>query len=114
MMVLRVSSIFVLGLALLAAGCASRGAPATVPTGAEQGAAANAEVAPGDQVALRIWNEPEISDAFTVAESGYVPLPKLGAVRAAAYTVAELEDTLRLAYTEYLRNPSVNIVILRR
>lgn len=112
---MRPQSYVLLGTSLLAvglAGCASiRGGTAGVflPTDAAQ-----ADVRPGDRVALKIWNEPAMSDTFTVAENGEVILPKLGAMRVASHSVGSLQDSVRTAYTAYLRNPSVEISVLRR
>lgn len=69
---------------------------------------------PGDRVVLKIWNEPEMSDTFTVAQNGRVILPRLGAVDVEGVPILELEDSLRGAYETYLRNPSVEILVLRR
>lgn len=73
-----------------------------------------ATVKPGDQVVLRVWREPELSGTFSVAASGDVILPRLGAVRASNHTVGALQDLLRLAYAEYLRDPAFEVTVLRR
>jgi protein involved in polysaccharide export with SLBB domain len=87
----------------------------SVPMDAElRASAASAQVRPGDRIALRIWMEPEMSDTFRVAQNGDVVLPKLGAVRVNGQQVAALEDSLRVAYSEFLRNPSVEVTVLRR
>lgn len=103
-----------IGLAILA-GCSTA---ATSETPAyltpQETAAADVFVRPGDQVALHIWNEPEMSDTFSVASDGLVTLPRLGAVRVDGRSVREIETELREAYSEYLHNPSVDVVVLRR
>ena len=78
------------------------------------GSAGEATVLSGDRVLLRIWNEPEMSDTFTVAENGSVALPLVGTVPTAGKSVHEVQDTLRVAFAEFLRNPSVDIAVLRR
>ena len=55
-----------------------------------------------------------MSDTFRIAESGEAVLPKLGQVQASGRNIAELRDSLRTAYARYLRNPSVEITVLRR
>lgn len=77
-------------------------------------AGAGAMPRPGDRIALKIWNEPEMSDTFNISERGDAILPKLGAVRVTALPLAQLQDSLRRAYSVYLRNPSVEIAVLRR
>jgi polysaccharide export outer membrane protein len=69
---------------------------------------------PGDRIALKIWNEPEMSDTFNISERGEAILPKLGSVHVTALPLAALQDSLRRAYAVYLRNPSVEISVLRR
>lgn len=73
-----------------------------------------ARVRPGDRVALKVWMEPELSDTFTVAADGNVVLPKLGTVRASSHSVSALQDSLRQAYAVYLRNPALEVTVLRR
>lgn len=79
-----------------------------VPTG---GAAL---VQPGDQVRLRIEREPEMSDTFHVDMNGEVVLPRLGSVKVADQTAESLQEFLRGAYARYLRDPSIEITLLRR
>jgi polysaccharide export outer membrane protein len=69
---------------------------------------------PGDRIALKIWNEPEMSDTFNISERGEAILPKLGTVQVTSLPLAALQDSLRRAYAVYLRNPSVEIAVLRR
>src|SRR5688500_12015372 len=54
-------------------------------------------------------------DTFLVAQNGNVVLPRpLGPTRADGVIVSELEDSIRAAYTTYLRNPYVEVFVLRR
>ena len=69
---------------------------------------------PGDKIALHIWNEREMSDTFNIAENGEVILPKLGPVYVLNQSIPALQDSLRRAYSVYLRNPSIEITVLRR
>ncbi|MGH7458063.1 MAG: polysaccharide biosynthesis/export family protein [Longimicrobiaceae bacterium] len=74
----------------------------------------DARLYPGDQVAVEIWREPDLGGTHTVSESGTLVLPRLGEVDVADLTAGELQTFLRRAYSEYLRDPSVEISILRR
>lgn len=98
-------------LAALPAGVAAQqgGDTAAAPAG---GTAALPR--PGDRIALKIWNEPEMSDTFNISERGEAILPKLGAMQVTALPLGALQDSLRRAYAVYLRNPSVEIAVLRR
>jgi protein involved in polysaccharide export with SLBB domain len=76
--------------------------------------AAAARPQPGDRVFLHIVGEPELSDTVTVNERGEVAFPKLGVVNIAGFTIAALQDTVRARYAVILRNPAVEVVLLRR
>lgn len=93
------------------AGAAQQAEPAANGAAAS---VAEANARPGDRVWLRIWNEPEMSDTFNISETGEVVLPKLGSVHVADLGASLLQDSLRRAYSVYLRNPSVEVVVLRR
>jgi protein involved in polysaccharide export with SLBB domain len=77
-------------------------------------AAAEGVIQPGDQVTLRIFREPELSGQFTVSEVGSLVLPRLGSVQVAEMTVSALQTTLAERYAEFLRNPAIEITVLRR
>lgn len=79
-----------------------------------QMAAADATIQPGDRVQLDIWREDELSGEYSVDERGEVVLPMLGVVRVDHLQPGELRDTLREEYGEYLRNPSIEVTVLRR
>jgi polysaccharide export outer membrane protein len=49
-----------------------------------------------------------------VNERGEVSLTKLGVVQVSRFTITELQDTLRVRYSRYLRDPGIDIVLLRR
>lgn len=73
-----------------------------------------ARVQPGDRVAVKIFREPSLSDDVMVNERGDIVLPKVGVVHAATMSIRALEDTLRIRYATYLRNPDIAISVLRR
>jgi protein involved in polysaccharide export with SLBB domain len=93
-----------------------------IPVAAQEGNAARsaestagaATVRPGDQVNLRIFREPEMSGTYAVSESGELVLPRLGRIAVTDLTPEALQDSLVSAYTHYLRNPSIEISVLRR
>jgi polysaccharide export outer membrane protein len=75
---------------------------------------AQALLHPGDVVRLRVWREPDLSGDFPVDESGLVTFPKIGGFNALDYTPLSLKKKLLEAYAVYLRNPSVEVTMLRR
>lgn len=83
---------------------APRPASATVTAGMQ----------PGDVIRLQIWREPDLSGEFPVDRHGIVTFPKLGPLSVAAETAESLKSRLVTAYQEYLRNPSIEVTLLRR
>ena len=65
---------------------------------------------PGDQVAISVFGEPDLSVEFTLSDSGALNYPFLGEIRVAGLTMPELEkriaDGLR---GDYLIKPDVTV-----
>ena len=65
---------------------------------------------PGDQVAISVFGEPDLSVEFTLGDSGALNYPFLGEIRVAGLTMPELEkriaDGLR---GDYLIKPDVTV-----
>jgi polysaccharide export outer membrane protein len=72
------------------------------------------QVHSGDRIALRVFQEEAMSDTFVVSQSGEVILPRLGPVQVEGAEVVALQDSLRTAFGKYLRNPAVEVTVLRR
>lgn len=69
----------------------------------------------GDRLVVRIFGgEQLLADTISVSQSGTVILPKLGAVAVTGYPMTAIPDSLRARYAVFLRNPTVEIVVLRR
>jgi polysaccharide export outer membrane protein len=75
---------------------------------------ANASLKPGDVLRLRIWREPDWSGDYQVDENGMAVLPRLGATVVAAVPADQLRRQLVEQYRQFLNNPSVEIIPLRR
>lgn len=69
---------------------------------------------PGDVVRLRIWREPDLSGEYQVQNSGTVVFPRLGEYVVIDETPMTLEARLLVDYRQYLRNPSIEVTVLRR
>ncbi|HEX7050679.1 MAG TPA: polysaccharide biosynthesis/export family protein [Longimicrobiales bacterium] len=69
---------------------------------------------PGDVVQLRIWREEDLSGEFPIAADGTVVLPKIGVWKATGVPPDSLEAAIIEAFRRYLRNPSIQVVFLRR
>ncbi|MBC7791522.1 MAG: SLBB domain-containing protein [Anaerolineae bacterium] len=68
----------------------------------------------GDAIRLRIWREPDMSGDFTVGADGVVVLPQLGSLNVTELPLDSLQRHLVSAYSVFLRNPSIDIILLRR
>lgn len=68
----------------------------------------------GDRVAVKIWSDPTMTDTYTVAASGRVALPKIGVLPAERMDATELQDSVIRAYTALVRDPAVEVTVLRR
>ena len=108
---LRLRLSLALALALASA------SPAYGRSAADSAAAAtdsSSVLRPGDVVRLRIWREPDLSGDFPVDENGVAVFPKIGPLPVTHEAPESLKSKLVTAYQTYLRNPSVDVTMLRR
>jgi polysaccharide biosynthesis/export protein len=68
----------------------------------------------GDRISLVVEGEAELSDTFTVTPSRMLRLPTIGDVSVRGVLRAEIEDHLRKAIGEFIRNPVVRTRTLVR
>jgi polysaccharide export outer membrane protein len=71
---------------------------------------------PGDQLALRGWPASAFGAPVqaTIDDRGFVVLPQIGEVPASQIPLDRLRDTIRARYEKFIRNPEVDVSILRR
>lgn len=69
---------------------------------------------PGDRIRLKIWREPDLSGEYDVDEAGQAVFPKVGPMQVTGMSPATLKQTLVQAYERFLRNPAVEVRLLRR
>jgi protein involved in polysaccharide export with SLBB domain len=81
---------------------------------AGDGAQGSAHVRPGDRLVVKFLDEIFPADTLMVSASGAAVLPRLGSVNVASVAISDLADSLRVRYARYLRNPTVEVVVLRR
>lgn len=92
-------------LAAAAAAAEAQTPAATETTGSLQ---------PGDVIRLRIWREPDLSGEFPVDEKGTAVFPRLGPISVVGLPLDSLKQRLVDSYTVYLRNPAIEVTLLRR
>lgn len=76
--------------------------------------AGNVVLQPGDRVRLKVWREPDLSGEFDVADEGVVVFPKVGRIDVRRITTDSLTSLLLAGYADSLRDPSVEVTVLRR
>ena len=104
----------ILALACLAALPAAGQEDVAATPAARAGRVAGPGLAPGDAVKVMIWREPDLSGTYRVAEDGTLTLPLLGPRQVTGVSVEELRDRLVGDYSAQLKNPSIEVSILRR
>jgi polysaccharide export outer membrane protein len=69
-------------------------------------------LAPGDQIRIMVWRNPELSGDFFVAADGTVTHPLFREVQVAGVPMATVEDRLRVFLTRYATNPQFVVMAL--
>lgn len=76
--------------------------------------AEGARVQAGDRIVVKVYREPTLSDTVMVNPRGEIVLARLGVIGAARMTIRELDDTLRSRYAKFLRDPAIDVNVLRK
>ena len=71
-------------------------------------------IRPGDTIRLRVWREPDLSGDFAVDVGAVATLPRLGPVQVGSMTPDSLRRYVLTEFAKYLRNPTVEVTVLRR
>ena len=110
--------VLVIVLALLTGACATEpvrtvvrekatAAPqATVPALKKSG-----QLGPGDQVDIFVWGYSDFTRRATVNFNGALPYPVLGEIPVAGKSVTQVEQEIRAALTDYIKEPVVRVSI---
>ncbi len=87
------------------------------PTGGEGQSVSDpggAILLPGDMVEIEVWREEDLGGQFLVDEDGVVTLPLLGRISVLGVSARDLRRQILEGFALELRNPSIQIVFLRR
>ncbi len=69
-------------------------------------------IGPGDVLEIRVFSRPQLSrENVRVSEGGTILMPLIGEVHAACRTEPELAGIIRQLYTEYQKDPQVDVFI---
>ena len=89
-----------------AAPLASAPAPKASPAAPD-----NYVLAPGDQIEIAIFGEPDLTRTVAIKPDGVIALPLVNQVKASGKTAAQLEAELTRLDAKYLRKPSISIIV---
>lgn len=64
-----------------------------------------------DLLKLTVWQHPEFTGPLLVRRDGKVSVPLMGDTQAEGLTPAELAETIRVALSQYIANPRVDIAV---
>jgi polysaccharide export outer membrane protein len=65
----------------------------------------------GDTLQVFVWNQPELTVTVPVRPDGMISTPLIAGVPAAGKTAPELAKDLEKALAEYVRNPTVSVMV---
>jgi polysaccharide export outer membrane protein len=68
-------------------------------------------IGPGDNLQVFVWNHPELTVTVPVRPDGVISTPLIEGVPAEGKTAPELARDLEKALSEYVRNPTVSVMV---
>ena len=106
---IRLSAAFVL---LGVVGCASSADTKPPSSRAETFSnAAEYRIAPGDQLDVFVWKNPELSVKVPVRPDGRISIPLVQDVQAAGRSSNELASDIKVALQRYVKDPVVTVIV---
>jgi polysaccharide export outer membrane protein len=97
-------------VAVLFGGCAGSPTVTDVPA-AIPSAVSEYRIGPGDSLQIFVWGHPELSVTLPVRPDGMLSTPLIEDINAAGKTPSELARDMELALSEYVRTPTVNVIV---
>jgi polysaccharide export outer membrane protein len=88
-------------------------AAAAADDSADPSATGGYRIQPGDQLAITVWGEAELTTPVIVRPDGALSFPLVGDLGAAGRTPTELADALRAGLTRFLPDPIVTVAVTR-
>ncbi len=68
-------------------------------------------IGPGDTLQVFVWDHPELTVTVPVRPDGQISTPLVENMVAAGRTASELARSLESRLTEYVRSPTVNVIV---
>jgi Polysaccharide biosynthesis/export protein len=103
---------FLLAATISIAACATRVRPAVIPE-APRSILPIWKLEIGDQIATKVYREPDLSSETTIGESGEAYFPGLGRVPVAGFTLDSLQVDLTRRYDKLVVDAAVDAVMHR-
>jgi polysaccharide export outer membrane protein len=100
----------VLSALLLAAACTTARSTPPLAEAPVEGAYRFGE---GDQIAVRVWKNPELSVEVPVRPDGMISVPLLNDVQAAGATADELKTAIAGKLEEFITAPQVTVILMQ-
>jgi polysaccharide export outer membrane protein len=97
----------------IVAGCENQ-PRAPAPEGADQQFASiegDYRIGADDRVQVSVWRNPELSITAPVRPDGKLSVPIIGDVPAGGRTASEVAETIKKRLSEYVRDPSVVVIV---
>lgn len=95
--------------AALVHGCSSN--PVTEMPAPVNDVVAEYKIGVGDRVSVQVWKSPELSVEVPVRPDGKISVPLVGDVTAASKSTQQLSAQLAEAFSAYVRNPQVTVIV---
>jgi polysaccharide export outer membrane protein len=70
-------------------------------------------IGPEDILGVKVWHDTDFSGTYTVGPDGMISIQLIGEVKAAGLTTHQLEEVLTKRLTKEMKEPEVNVQVLR-
>ena len=98
-------------IVVLMAGCATD--RNVLPPAAYQSEVPDYVIAPGDQLAVFVWNNPDLSVVVPVRPDGKITTPLVEDVKASGKTPTQLAREIEELLARFVKNPNVSITVTK-
>jgi polysaccharide export outer membrane protein len=105
-------TVLLLAVIVWVAGCTSA-PPVSEATGSAPSVLSEGDYKIGvdDRVQVSVWKNPELSVTVPVRPDGKISVPLIGDVQAGGLTAAEVADLIKTKLSNYIRDPSVAVIL---
>jgi polysaccharide export outer membrane protein len=70
-------------------------------------------IGPSDVLEVNVWREPDLTRQVAVRMDGKITLPMLGDLQAGNLTLMELQERIEEAYTRFVTEPEVTVILVQ-